>query len=106
MWTEDRAAALVMGRPTRSLAGPAGAFLAIRLGSPAGHLAARLRVVRADPSRGEVGGHRLVEHGFVDGRGEQGLAELHAANGCTGSVIHGRLRHQTFLTRMSEPRAP
>ena len=44
---EDHAAARVVRRATRALAGAAGALLAIRLGATAVDLAARLGVVRA-----------------------------------------------------------
>ena len=75
------AAAAVVRCAERALAGAAGALLAIRLLAAAGDLAAGLRVVRARPAAGELGGHDLVEHGRVDRRREQLIVELDVADG-------------------------
>src|SRR5919198_5685602 len=106
MRPEDRAAALVVRGAPGALSGATGALLAVGLGATADHLTARLRVVRPDPSGRELCGDGLVQDGLVDGRGEKRFAQLHAADRGSGSIVDGRLRHQTFLTRMSEPRAP
>ena len=77
---EDDAAATVVRRVGRALAGAAGALLAVRLAAAATDLAAGLGVVRAGPPAGQLGGHDLVEDGGIDRRGEQLVAELDAAD--------------------------
>jgi hypothetical protein len=107
MRAEDRAAAAIVRRPDAALPRTTGALLAVRLAAATANLTAGLGVVRAGATRGQLGGHDLVEHGGVDRCSEQLIAELDVADRLAGAVVERCRRHrQTFLTRMSEPRAP
>ncbi len=76
---EDDAAAGVVGRAARSLAGAPGALLAVRLGAATGHLTAGERVVGTRPPAGQLGGHRLVHDSLIDRRREERLGQLDRA---------------------------
>src|SRR5688572_13342203 len=97
MWAEDRAATCVVRRPTGTLTGSAGALLAVRLGAATADLATRLGVVGAGPPTSQLGGHDLMEHSRVDGRGEQRVGELNTAHVLAGLVVEGRPRHPSGL---------
>ena len=104
---EDDAAALVVGGGAGALPRAAGALLAVRLLAAATDLAAGLGVVGAEVAARQLGDHRLVEDGLVDGRGEQRLAEVDAPDGRARAVVEVGLRHRhTFRTKVSAPGAP
>ena len=107
MRAEHDAAAAVVRRGARALAGAAGALLAVRLAAAAADLAAGAVSWVPRPAPGELGDDGLVEDGLVHRRGEQRLGEVDAPDGRAGAVVEGGLRHrQAFRTKVSAPGAP
>src|SRR5262249_30583521 len=107
MRSEDHPTARVVRRAPRALPSAAGALLAVRLGTAAGHLAASLGVRRAGPATGQLGHDRLVHDGLVDRGREQRLRQVHGAGLGAGLGVERRGGHdQAFLTSTSALRAP
>jgi hypothetical protein len=79
MRAEDDAAACVVRRAARALASAAGALLAVRLGAAARDLAARLGVMRAGTTTGQLSRDRLVQQVEVDLDVEQRLGQVDRA---------------------------
>src|SRR5205814_830910 len=67
-------------RADRSLTGPAGALLLVRLLTAATHLATVLRFVRTLPRRGQLGHHDLVHQRDVGLHVEHVVGQLHGAD--------------------------
>src|SRR5690606_7140907 len=62
----DHSTAGELGRPDGTLASPAGALLAVRLGATAGHFTAALGLVRALSCCRELCHHNLVDQRHID----------------------------------------
>src|SRR5687767_12276845 len=114
MRPEDHAAACIVGRAARALAGAAGALLAVRLCAAAADLAARLGVGRAGPARVHLRRDRLVPHCLVDVGREERLRQVDVADRLALLVVERRAGHHlaffsalvTLRITMSALRAP
>src|SRR5205814_5971405 len=107
MRPEDDAAAAIVRRADRALAGTAGALLPVGFLAAARDVAAVLGGARARPTTGQLRRDDLVQHGRIDGRGEERVGKIDGAHGGARPVVEGGLGHrQAFFTKIRAFREP
>src|SRR5579871_1525157 len=100
MRAEDNAAAAIVRRSARALAGIAGALLSVRLLAAAGHLTSGARVVRPLPRVGFLRHHGLVHHGRIRLDAEDAVVQVDVPQLGAAQVHYFRFRHRQSLENL------